>query len=314
MAKGRAGHSPLVIVARVPVRAVPVNSAPTRSSARASRFGLESPSRAASHFRGIVRHVQRVRVATGIGPPPGPALRTGRTGVSPVMTRGAGRMLMASGLAARARGESRVSNDRAAKVQDSTGRSLIGPDYISPDITGRDQVGQRRGVLTDPAKATVRALTGSGHPEEMTISSAPMLRAEARIVRAVHDRPASRSGQAVRETHARRSDLGRAHHLGLARGRLLADGLHLALVLGRGQVPARPDRGLLQEARRAGAEAAVRGHPHGVLPSQVTRSPGSRTGAAHGAAGGPAVTDALNTSRLRAIQGFGSVARMNSAR
>jgi hypothetical protein len=230
------------------------------------------------------------------------------------MTRAAGRMLRASGLAARARGESRVSNDRAAKVQDSTGRSLIGPDLISPDITGRDQVGQRRGVLTDPAKATVRALTGSGHPAETTISSAPILRAETRTVRVVHDRPASRSGQADRETHARRSDLGRAHHLGLARGRLLADGLHLALVLGRGQVPARPDRGLLQEARRAGAEAAVRDHPRVDLANRVKRRLGSRTEVARGAAGAQAARDVHNSSNVRATQGLGWVARMNSAR
>ena len=300
---GQADHSRLVIAAHAQVLAVPVNSGQSPNLARANRTRMPNPSRAiarrARHF------VRRVRAVIEVARQP---LTTSRSGVNPVKTKGAGKMPMASGLAVREPEESRVLTGHAAKARELTDRNST-----DQGTTERNQVGPGRGVSAHRPASIGQVPTDLGRRAETMSSSVLLLPAVAHSVPVVHGPAASRSGLAVRVTHALHSGLdpdqhqGRGQHLARVRGRLTA------LARGRVEHLGRLDRGLLPEARRAEA-AAVRGHHRAVSANRAKRKLGSRTEAAHGAVGAPAARDALNPSRLRATQRLGSVARMNSAR
>ncbi len=210
---------------------------------------------------------------------------------------------MASGLAVREPGESRVLSGQAAKAQGSINRNSTGQGS-----TDRSQVGRNDGVLVGRLAPIVQVLTGLGRPAGTMSSNVPLLHAATRSVPVVQDPPASRSGPADRVTRAQRSDPARGQHL--AHGHNPVHGRSLALV--RDRRTARV-RGLLPGDRPAEA-AAVRGHLLGDSAKRVKKRPGSRTEAVHAAAGARVERDVLNASFMRVTQGFGSVARINSAR
>jgi len=288
----QAAHLLVVIVVCAPVRAVPLNSAPSRSLTRAS------PSRGANRSVEIVLRVptsaRQEKAVIEIAQRPEAALKKSRSGASPVKIKAAGRMPMASALVVHEPGENRVLSAHAAKARLSTGRNSTSPNLINPGSTERSQVGPLNGVFADRAAAIAQVPRDLGRHVEATSSSARLLPALAPIALAVHGPPASRSGPADRVTLARRSGLAPGQRL--ARGQHLARGLHSALVQGRAEHPDhldRPDQGPLVEAHRAGAAVTVQGRRRVGSANPAKEKPASKTEAVRGAAGARVERDAL---------------------
>jgi hypothetical protein len=289
-----------VLVRAVQIQAVLANSARNRSLAQASRIRMPNPSRVI--VRGARRFARQVKAAIGVVRRREVVLRPSRSG--PGQKKGAGRMPKASGPAVREPAGSRVLIGLAGKAWDSTSQ-----DLISPATTRRNQVGQHREALERRHATTAPAPTGRGQRVQTANSNVHSLHGETHRGPAVRGRPANRSGPVVRVTRVRHSGLARDQHLahGQQRDRdrqlVLARGHHMVLV-----------RDLLLAAHPAEAVEAVRVHRRVDLASRAKRRPGSRTEAERAAVGAPAVRDAHNTTNMRVTQGFGSVARMNSAK